>query len=239
MADTLRPWIKIWKNWLADPSIQRLTFDEKGMWLELLLLVAAHGEAGVWHLTSERDLPPAFRKALGQRKGGLGRQRQAQGKLGGKLRVSWAKNASLPPARHLLKLLPGVELCDDEFPSQGFTISFTNWRKYQVDTSRDRMRELRQKRQLSDAHSSSPPGSHVTLADQKQSRSDPPTPFSSSSPNGHPAPLSDAEREALFLAEQRDQAARLLATRTTTSPPAHPALTQPALQPADDEPVPF
>ena len=56
-----RPWVRFWtRDWRGDPDVQRLTFEQRGMYLELILLDAEQGH------TAHINLPGTSARLLGR-----------------------------------------------------------------------------------------------------------------------------------------------------------------------------
>jgi hypothetical protein len=126
MADH-RPWLKLWKTAYSDPALSRLSLEDLGRWLRLLLFVGLNGEGG------SITLPEGLEH------------------LSNTLRVRSAK-----AAREALGRLPGVAIKEADFLSSAVTVSFTKWKKYQVDDSSPRVQRWRDKRRSGNADPSLP-----------------------------------------------------------------------------------
>jgi len=119
----LRPWLKLWKTAYADAKLSRLSMEDRGRWVWLLLYVGLNGEGGrVVLATGLQELRNVL--ALKDRKA----------------------------VRECLDRLPGVACCDAVFPSQEVTITFTKWSKFQEDNSAERTRAWRQRKRYGDGN---------------------------------------------------------------------------------------
>jgi hypothetical protein len=124
MADT-RPWLKLWKSAYSDPGLTQLSLEDQARWFRLLLYVGLNGEDGSV----------------------LVRQHAR-----GLLTVFWTTSQPrgsnvIARTPKILDRMPGVVWADEH---AGLRVTFTKWAKYQEDTSADRTKQWRNRRQPSD-----------------------------------------------------------------------------------------
>jgi hypothetical protein len=161
MADQLR-WFKVWTSAATDADLRALSLENFARWVLFGLYVREHGDQG--SLTLSR---PAVEVVLRLR-----------------IRSRTPQQSRWSCLIKLLKTFPNMTVKGDD---DTVTVTFDNWRKYQEETSWQRMREYRQRRN----------------ADRNADRNDPrnesdartrgdgtvtPLPPSSPPPNGTPDP---------------------------------------------------
>lgn len=123
MADQ-RPWWKLWVSALSDDDLQSLSLEDWARWAMLGAHLKLHGEGGA--MTCRRP-----GRALAK----LWRTPRWDSLLG------------------IARRLPGVVVKVHEGPEDDpacVVISMPNWKKYQDDTSRERMRNLRERAKSGD-----------------------------------------------------------------------------------------
>jgi hypothetical protein len=167
MAD-LRPWLKLWKTTYNDAQLSRLSMEDRGRWLWLLLYVSLNGERGRMVLA-----------------GGLQELRDVL--------ATASRGPRDDSVRRILSRLPGVSICDADAPSHAVTITFDKWAKYQEDSSAERTRRWRQQRRHGDGIQPSQVTEHQRhtddLGDGVRSRSRRDTPLPPASPRPLPDPF--------------------------------------------------
>lgn len=138
MADQ-RPWFKLWNSALSDSDLEALSLEDWARWARLGAYVKMHGEAGSIRLPFDGQSLRSVLRVSPQ----LGSSR------------GWESLIST------LRVLPGVEVqLAGDGKGQVATVSFRNWKKYQDDTSRERMRALRDRHRRGDGderHTVTPP----------------------------------------------------------------------------------
>src|SRR5262245_51233004 len=117
MADQLR-WFKVWTTILLDPGMAAMDLADIGRWARLGALATAVGERGILDFTQD-----------------------------GNALLATLKVGDLEAAKCALLRLPGVHFEEGKNRYGGITVTFKNWRKYQLDsTVAFRMKTLRAKR---------------------------------------------------------------------------------------------
>src|SRR5215470_3465502 len=155
MADIARPWIKLWKSWRTDPDIIRLSWEQRGKWVALLLFVADNGCDGTW-------TGPLQDLAIALGLSGRGtRPRLAAVTLCRRLpgitvtAVSPSRERVSGDTQVTASLLCGSsedtggrvgEQPNKPRDTETVTVTFTNWRKYQESSSTARTRRWRHRR---------------------------------------------------------------------------------------------
>lgn len=128
MADQGR-WFKLWCSSLNDIDIENLSLEDYARWVKLALLVKQQGDAGTLHISS-----PAF-------------------SLQNIFRVTSFEEA-LKCVRHMPNVVSEEIKSRRENDASHVTsviVTFKNWRKYQHDSSAERMRRKRKRDAKSDA----------------------------------------------------------------------------------------
>jgi hypothetical protein len=117
MAD-LKRWFKVWTSILDDPDHANLSLEATGQWTRLGALTALAGEGGKLRIT-----PP------------------------GKRLLQVLEVHTLDMARTAIEHLPNITIEEGKGVNGEFTVTWKNWKKYQVDsTVAERMKALRSKR---------------------------------------------------------------------------------------------
>lgn len=138
MGDQLR-WWKLWTSALGDPSLEALTLEDWARWARLGALTTTHGDHGRYHACY-----PARALVATLRVGG----HEGSSRHGS----AWCWKTLLATLRRL----PGLVVVEDgSGKSRSLTITWTNWRKYQEDSSTQRMRTWRANQRARDGQQAS------------------------------------------------------------------------------------
>ena len=119
MADQGK-WFKLWCSSLNDPDLGNLDIADFGRWVKFGLFLKVHGTKGKIHIE-----PPA------------------------KVLCSHLQVENFDALKKCFKCFPNCQITRDDDVTidvtEGVTVSFKNWFKYQIDSSTERMRRKRMK----------------------------------------------------------------------------------------------